>query len=234
MNIISVNKKRKIKDYFLNHEFPFMYLNFFKWKFIDMYRHKKYGVIPHLFGVRCITGMYGQGKTMAMTYLALKYRKKFGNDIYICSNFGLGIQDFEFDNIDLLTMQFDKPILYFWDEVQNDFPSSDKNFPRSVRQALSLNRKGHGKMIFWASQDHELVHKTIRRLTIEYGLVKTLGGRLTRLKWFYDYDYQKLFEENDIEKKMKIHPFKRESFVQSDYIRSLYNSYGWDNGEKIV
>ena len=88
-------------------------------------------------------------------------------------------------------------------------------------------------MFYWASQDHELVHKTIRRLTIEYGLVKTLFGRFTRVKWYHDYDYQRLFEENSIEKKIKIKPFKRDKFVQTDYLRSMYNSFSWDNGEKL-
>lgn len=210
-----------------------MILDFIKWKFIDLWRAKKYGIKPHLYGVRCITGMYGCGKTVTMSKIALDYRKKFGKDIYICTNFGLGIQDFPFTNIKQTIKQYDKPILFFWDEVQNDFPAQEKNFPKEVRQALTLNRKGNGKMFFWASQDHELVHKTIRRLTIEYGHVKTLFGRYTRVRWYLDYDYRALFEEVDVNKKMKIRPFKVDKFIQTDYIRSLYNSFGWDNGEKL-
>ena len=225
---------RKFKNYLLSHESKFLYINFIKWKLIDLYRFKRNHQKKHLYGVRCFTGMYGQGKTMAMTYYAKKLRDKYGDSIYITSNYGLSFQDFPFNDIKLLTRQFDKPIVYFWDEVQNDFPSTEKNFPRDVRQALTLNRKGHGKMIYWASQDHELVHKTIRRLTIEYCWVKTLSGRLTRCKWFYKDDYQLLFDENDVDKKMKIHPFKKESFVQTDYIRNCYNSFGWDNGEELI
>ena len=222
--------RRKIKEI----NFKPMILDFIKWKFIDLWRAKKYGIKPHLYGVRCITGMYGCGKTVTMTKLALDYRKKYGNDIYICTNFGLGIQDFAFTSIKQTVKQYDKPILFFWDEVQNDFPAQEKNFPKEVRQALTLNRKGNGKMFFWASQDHELVHKTIRRLTIEYGHVKTILGRYTRVRWYFDYDYRALFEEVDINKKIKIRPFKVDKFIQTDYIRSLYNSFGWDNGEKLA
>lgn len=210
-----------------------LFLDLIKWKLIDLRRSIKYGSKPHLYGVRCVTGMYGCGKTMTMSKIALDYRKKYGDSIYICSNFGFKLQDFAFNDINQLIVQYDKPIIFLWDEVQNDFPASEKNFPKEVRQALTLNRKGHGKMFYWASQDHELVHKTIRRLTIEYALVKTLFGRLTRVKWYKDYDYKVLFEENDINKKIKIHPFKREKFIQTDHIRSLYNSFGWDNGEKL-
>lgn len=228
--MISKNIIEKIKDI----HFKPMLLDLIKWKFIDLYRLIKYGRKVHLYGVRCITAMYGQGKTMSMTYLATQLRKKYGNSIYICSNYGLLIQDFAFESIEQLIKQYDKPVVYFWDEVQNDFPATEKVFPKSVRQALTLNRKGNGKMIYWASQDHELVHKTIRRLTIEYGETRTLFSRYTRIKWYRKDDYQRKFEELDINKKMKIHPFKKDKFIQTDKLRNLYNSFGWDNGEKIT
>lgn len=231
--LVKLNRTIERRDKIKTVVFKPMLFELFKWKFIDIRRSIKYGVKPHLYGVRCVTGMYGCGKTVTMTKLALDYRKKYGDKIYICTNFGLSIQDFSFNNVVQTCQQYDKPIIFMWDEVQNDFPATEKNFPKEIRQALTLNRKGNGKMFYWASQDHELVHKTIRRLTIEYALVKTLFGRLTRVKWYHDYDYKVLFEENDINKKIKIHPFRREKFVQTDYLRSLYNSFGWDNGEKL-
>jgi hypothetical protein len=170
---------------------------------------------------------------VSMTKIAVDLRNKHKDAIYICTNFGLAIQDFEFISISQTVEQYDKPIVFMWDEVQNEFPAQDKVFPKEVRQALSLNRKGNGKMFYWASQDHELVHKTIRRLTIEYGIVKTLFGRLTILKWYLDFDYQRLFDSTDIKNKIKIRPIKKIKFIQTDYIRNLYNSFGWDNGEKL-
>lgn len=226
-------EKFNFRKYLKETEFKPLLLDFIKWKLIDLYRNKKNGKEIHLFGIRCVTGMYGQGKTMAMSKIALDYRKKYGNDIYICSNYGLLIQDFAFTNINQLLEVYDKPIIFFWDEVQNDFPSNNKEFNPDVRRALTLNRKGKGKMFYWASQDHELVAKTIRRLTIEYGQVRTILGRYTKVKWYLAYDYQKLFNQIDVTKKMKIHPFKTLKFIQSDYIRGLYDSYAWDNGEKI-
>lgn len=230
--LVKLNKKIEFREKIKNKNFPFL-LDLIKWKLIDIRRSIKYGTKPHLYGVRCITGMYGCGKTVTMTKLALDFRNKYGDKIYICTNFGLSIQDFPFVDVKQTCEQYDKPIIFMWDEVQNDFPATDKVFPKEIRQALTLNRKGNGKMFYWASQDHELVHKTIRRLTIEYALVKTLFGRLTRVKWYYDFDYKVLFEENDINKKIKIKPFKRDKFIQTDYVRSLYNSFAWDNGEKL-
>jgi hypothetical protein len=224
-----MNWKSKLK----NKEFKNIIIELIKWKIIDIYRAKKYGKALHLYGVRCITGMYGCGKTVSMTKIAVDLRNKHKDAIYICTNFGLSIHDFEFISISQTVEQYDKPIVFMWDEVQNEFPAQDKVFPKEVRQALSLNRKGNGKMFYWASQDHELVHKTIRRLTIEYGIVKTLFGRLTILKWYLDFDYQRLFDSTDIKNKIKIRPIKKIKFIQTDYIRNLYNSFGWDNGEKL-
>ena len=170
---------------------------------------------------------------MTMTKIAKDYREKYGDKIYICSNFGLLIQDFAYDSLTQLKQQYDKPIIFFWDEVQNDFPATEKVFPKEVRQALSLNRKGNGKMFYWASQDHELVHKTVRRLTIEYGVTRTIMGRYTKVRWYLSDDYIAIYEEKDIQKKMKLRPMRVDKFIQSDYLRSLYNSFGWDNGEKI-
>lgn len=226
--------KQKLFNKIKEINFKPILIDLIKWKIIDSRRVKKYGVKPHLFGIRCITGMYGCGKTVTMTKLALDYRKKYGDEIYICTNFNLSIQDFAFTNINQTVKQYSKPIIYFWDEVQNDFPAQEKVFPKEIRQALTLNRKGNGKMFYWSSQDHELVHKTIRRLTIEYGLVKTIFGRLTKIKWYKDYDYQRLFEENNLDKKIKIRPFKREKFIQTDFLRLQFNSFGWDNGEKLA
>lgn len=225
--------KRKFKDFILNHDFKIKIIDFFKWKLVDIYRFFKYKPEPHLFGIYCITGMYGCGKTVTMSKIALDFRNKYKDKIYITTNFGFALQDFPFESISQLSQQFDKPIIYFWDEVQNEFPATDKVFSKEVRQALTLNRKGHGKRIYWASQDHELVHKTIRRLTIQYGMVKTFFGRFTRCKWFDDIDYQRYFMETDFNKRLKIHPRNRFSFIQSDYLRSLYNSFSWDNGEKL-
>ena len=88
-------------------------------------------------------------------------------------------------------------------------------------------------MFYWSSQDHELVHKTIRRLTIEYCLVKTFFGRYTVMRWFTALDYAYLFEQINWEKRLKIHAFKRRSFIQTDNLRELYNSFTMDNGEKL-
>lgn len=224
------NLKLKIK----NTKIKNLFIEFLKWKVIDIYRFFKYPRVIHLYGIRCIGGMYGMGKTMAMTKVAIDLRNKYKDNVYICSNYGLGIQDFPFTDVSQTCKIYDKPIVFFWDEVQNDFPAQDKVFPKDLRKALTLNRKGNGKMFYWASQDHELVHKTIRRLTIEFGDVRTFFKRYTIVKWYTKDDYQRLFNSIDINNKIKIRPLSKLKFIQDDFIREQYDSFAWDNGEKLV
>ena len=45
-----------------------------------------------------------------------------------------------------LLKEYDKPVVFAWDEVQNEFNSRDfKNFPVELLTLLTQNRKGHGK-----------------------------------------------------------------------------------------
>lgn len=229
MHIEWLKIKNKIKDT----EIPFKPLEFLKWKVIDIYRGFKGDKKIHLYGIRCIVGLYGAGKSVTMAYLSIKYRKKYGDKIYITSNFGLKTQDFAFTDLSQLTKNYDKPIIFLFDEAQMEFPSTERILPKPVRQALSLNRKGNGKMIYWASQDEELVHKGFRRMTIEYLQVKTLFKRWTRIRTYLAVDFEQQRNEIDVNKKRKIKPISRESFIQTDYIRSLYNSFSWDNGEEL-
>ena len=226
-----------VKKFLLDFEFPNVFLlkffNLLKWKLVDFYRFFHHKLDLHLYGVYCITGLYGCGKTVSMTYLANEYRNKYKDKILICTNFGFKNQDFPFISLRQLNYQYDRPIIYFFDEVQNIFPSSNRDFNPLVLEALTLNRKGHGKRVYWASQDHELVHKSFRRLTLKFGLVKTIFGRFTSLRWFNAIDYQRYFEQINYKKRLQLRASKRISFVQTDYLRSLYNSYGWDNGERV-
>lgn len=221
----------KIRDF----EFPLL-IEFFKWKLIDFYRAIKYRKDKklHLYGIHCITGMYGCGKSVSLSYIANKFRKKYKNQIYICSNYGLSIQDFPFEGEQDLIKNYDKPIIFLWDEVQNDFPSSDREFSKEVLRALTYNRKGNGKRIYWCSQDHELVHKTIRRLTVKTGFVRTISKRFTRIRWYLQEDFLELYQSPQVKKKMKIHPIFTEMFIQTDYIRGLYDSFDTDYQKSMI
>lgn len=204
---------------------------FMKWKLVDIYREikriiNKQEKKPHLYGIYGYFGLPGAGKTMAMVWQLEKYRKKYGDKVYIMTNFHYKGQDFEFRTWRDLLREYDKPLICAWDEVQNEFNSRDfKNFPVELLTLLTQNRKGNGKQILYTAQRWNRVDKVFRELT-HYAIdCSTVLGRLTRLKYYHWMDYENLQATNILDKKMKIKPVKVDSFVQSDYLRTLYDSY---------
>lgn len=238
-NILKSSLKKNLYDSFnenlVDQIFIMRLLGLIFWICLDIKRKLKgANNAIHLYGIYCIEGMYGCGKTTCLSKIGLDFRKKYGDKIYICSNYGFALEDFRFDNISMVGKIYDKPIVFLWDEVQNDFPATDRVFSIEVRKALTLNRKGNGKSFYWCSQDSELVHKTIRRLTIQTGRVRTLFHRFTKIRWYLQDDYLLYKSEINIEKRMKIHPIRVNKFLQTDYLRSLYNSFSYNNGEKLL
>ena len=204
---------------------------FVKWKIIDLYRNivrvlRKEEKKVHLYGIYGFFGLPGKGKTMAMVYLLNRYRKKYGDKIYIMTNFHYKDQDFEFKSWKDLLKEYDKPLICAWDEVQNEFNSRDfRNFPVELLTLLTQNRKGNGKQILYTAQRWNRVDKVFRELTHYAIECNTIAGRLTRLRYYHWEDYEQWHAANNVDIKMRIKPVKVESFVQSDELREMYDSY---------
>jgi len=204
---------------------------FIKWKIIDFYREivrilRKEEKKIHLYGIYGFFGLPGKGKTMAMVYILNKYRKKYGDRIYIMTNFHFKGQDFEFETWKDLLKEYDKPLVCAWDEVQNEFNSRDfRNFPVELLTLLTQNRKGNGKQILYTAQRWNRVDKVFRELTHYAIECNTIWGRLTRLRYYHWEDYEQLHDTTNVDIKMKIRPVRVESFVQSDELRDMYDSY---------
>ena len=180
----------------------------------------------HLYGIIGFFGLPGKGKTMALVHQLETYRKQYGDRIYITTNFNYKNQDFEFKTWKMLLQPYDKPIVVAWDEVQNEFNSRDfKTFPVTLLTLLTQNRKGNGIQILYTAQRYNRVDKVFRELSHWAVECSTLWGRLTRLKWYHWMDYEQLNQAVGVDLKMSIKPIKRESFIQTDTLRDLYDSY---------
>lgn len=200
----------------------------FYWKLKDLFnafKNRKEKQI-HLFGIYGFFGLPGQGKTLSMTAELMGLRKKYGNDIYIFTNYGFKQEDRPFDNWRMLLDTYDKPCVFAWDEVQNEFNSRDfKNFPIELLTLLTQNRKGHGKRIYYTAQRYSRVDKVFRELSFLVGDCRTILGRYTRVRWFDTEDYEMLQSTPDVNKRIKIKPRKVDKFIQTDEIRDNYDSY---------
>ena len=84
----------------------------------------------HLYGIYGYFGLPGRGKTMCMCHRLRELRRLYGDKIYIMTNFAYRDEDFAFHSWKQLLLDYDRPLVVAWDEVQNEFNSRDfKSFP---------------------------------------------------------------------------------------------------------
>lgn len=204
---------------------------FIYWKFVDLFREIKRVIMKeekpvHLYGIYGFFGLPGKGKTIGLTWELENLRKKYGDKIYITTNYFYENQDFPFTGWEMLLREYDKPLVVAWDEVQNEFTSRNfKSFPMELLTLLTQNRKGYGIRIIYSAQRYNRVDKVFRELTHQAVQCNTILGRYTKLRYYHWEDYEELNTQNIIDLKVKIRPIRVKRFVQSDYIRELYNSY---------
>ena len=206
-------------------------LQFIKWKYIDMKRFfnlRKQGIKQFKdFGLTLFTGRQGAGKTMTLVYEAERYRREFPN-LYIASNFG-----YVHENESLKSLA-DIPnsvlranelgcvgVLILWDEIQNDFDSFSK-VSKDVLRVITQQRKQSIK-ILGTSQVFTRVSKALREQTYEVVVCNTIMGRYTRGR-FFDAD-EFIHNIDRPEEKKQLHRLRKVSFIQTDDLRELYDSY---------
>lgn len=204
---------------------PFLF-RVLPWWCRDIYRYFKYPRKIHLYGIWLYCGLYGQGKTMALTEYLTRMRKKYGDKIYICTNYGFRDEDFKLTHWRDLLSDYDKPVIFGYDEIQNEFNSRDyQNFPFELVTMLTQNRKGNGKQIVGTAQRFGRVDKTIRELcTHVIECRRGYFGRVTKLRKYDVDDYEQFLHEIDVMKKRKI-PHSNYKFIQTDELRNAYDSF---------
>lgn len=206
-------------------QLPFL-IKVWYWLAKDIYKAFTQPKKVHLYGIWLYCGLYGQGKTMALTEYLTRMREKYGDKIYISTNYGFKGEDFPLNTWEDLLTEYDRPVIFGYDEIQNEFNSRDyRNFPYELVKLLTQNRKGHGKQIVGTAQRYGRVDKTIRELcTHVVECKKGWFGRVTKLKKYDVEDYEMFINEIDINKKRKI-PCQRYRFIQTDELRDAYDSF---------
>ena len=187
----------------------------------------------HIYGIRLICGLYGQGKTMALTQYLTSMREKHGDKIIIMTNYGFAYEDSPLSSWQQMLPEYDKPVIFGYDEIQNEFNSRDfKNFPPELLQLLTQNRKGNGKLIIGTAQRYGRVDKVFRELCSHVAECRTFLGRYTRVKWYDWADYEMLINTVDTRQKFKIKASSVIRFCQTDKLRNAYDSFQMLNSAK--
>jgi len=197
------------------------------WLFLDAYRAvKNRNKDKHLYGIWCFVGLPGAGKTMSLVNYLDTQRRKHGDKILIITNFYYSGQDAHLTGWNMIIQDYDRPVIFAWDELQNEFNSREyKKFPIPLVHELTQNRKGFGKQVVYTTQTFTSVDKNFRSLTNKVVDCRTYFGRLTSCRYFRREFYESMIESKSIDKKIRIKKQKVERFIQTDYLRSRYNSF---------
>lgn len=180
----------------------------------------------HIYGIYGYFGLPGKGKTMAMCNELKKLRKQYGDQIYIMTNFCYDDEDIVFSSWKDLLVEYDKPLIVAWDEVQNEFNSRDfKSFPISLLTLLTQVRKKNGIQILYTSQRWHFVDKNFRSLSFGCYECNTVMGCFTITRLYDPVDYDNLCSNSDYDRRRRIRPIRTDSFIQSDELRNCYDSY---------
>ncbi|ONI46234.1 hypothetical protein AN642_00700 [Epulopiscium sp. SCG-B10WGA-EpuloA2] len=120
----------------------------------------------------------------------------------------------------------DKPIIFGYDEIQNEFNSRDyNNFLYELLTLLTQNRKGHGKQIVCTAQRFCRVDKIYLENFEEVIECKTILSRYTVLRHYDLEDYEMLLKSSHVNNKIKKYVVFLKRFVQTDKLRNMYDSY---------
>ena len=199
-------------------------LEFLKWVCIDIYRTIKYGRGFREFGLTLYCGRQGAGKTIAIVEYLERMKVKYPKCM-IVTNFFYSGQDKAMESWrDLLELRNGTDgIIFAIDEIHLDWNSNDwKDFPENLLTEVCQQRKQRIKIVA-SSQVYTRVVKQLREQAFDVVESRTLLGRWTFQRCFDAEDYNSVIDS--VDKKNKMHRKWRRSFIQTDAIRQLYDTY---------
>lgn len=195
---------------------------FIKYKIYDI-KHFDKEEFPE-YGMTIYCGRQGGGKTTAMVEYLERMRKKYPKCL-IVTNFGYKYEHHAMSSWrDFFKYRNGKHgVIFAIDEFQNEYNSNDyRDFPEELLRQITQQRKQKIKIVA-TSQVFTRVVKQVREQCYEVVECATLAGRWTFTKCFDADDYNLAID--DIEKKHKIRRKWRKNFVQTNALRSTFDSY---------
>ena len=201
--------------------------HFIRWIYIDLYRHVKAGR-KHFreYGLTMYCGRQGGGKTISVVDYLERMRVKYPRAL-IFTNFGYLNQHAPLEGWQTLIEERSADgVIFAIDEIHSEFSSNAwKDFPPSLLREISQQRKQRVKIIATA-QVFKDVAVQLRRQCFDVVECRTLGGRWTFQRCFDAEDYNSFIESSSTpDRKFKIRRKYRRSFIQTDEIRELFDTY---------
>lgn len=227
MKMIAKNKKEKKEELFqvLHEQHLFVKLwNFLRYLFVDRKLQKEDGKFRD-FALDCYVGEQGSGKSVSMTERLEQIRRDYP-EVKIMTNFGYSHEHEPLtDWQQLIDCRSPEGIVFAIDEIQNEFDKYDtRNFNLDILKVVTQQRK-QGIKILATSQVFTSVSKPLREQCYTVIECHTLAGRWTFQRAFDAREYNYFVDNPNPEKRDKIRRKWTKNFVQSDKVRTIYDSY---------
>ena len=227
------NKIYKIAKKIENIKIPYLDLFLIRWfcKLLDFMRWKLYDFLIFLitgpqfslFGVTCFCGKQGSGKTIGVVREVERLKELYPKSI-VCTNIDYINQDVRLTSwLQLLELRNGKDgVIFVIDEVQNQGLDWTK-FPDTLMRVITQQRKQNIK-IFLTAQVYKTVVIQLRRQCFDVVECKTFFGRWTTYKCYDAEEYNNVIDNPTPEKKIKLPKKYKDSFIQDNNIRNLYDT----------
>lgn len=197
----------------------------FRWILVDfLTRKERAGLFPD-FGFTFYVGRQGGGKTISMIDYLKRMKMRYPNCV-IVANFNCDYSDYYMkDWRDILNIRNGTDgVIFAIDEIHSEYSSASwKDVPENLLSEISQQRKQRVKIIA-SAQYYGRIAKPLREQAFSVVTCKTsFLGRLTSCE-VYDADlYARSLDSNASTAKLK--PFHKYSFIQSNTLRSCYDTY---------
>ena len=178
------------------------------------------------YGLTCFVGRQGGGKTISMVEY-LDRMKELYPDAIVVTNFNYTKQDMPFTSWRQFTEVRNglKGVIFAIDELQNEYNSNNwKDFPEDLLSVVTMQRKQRIKIVA-TTQVFTRVVKQLREQCYEVVECKTCLGRWTKQKCYDADDYNYIIDNPTPERKFRTRKKWKYSFVQSNFVRQLFDSY---------
>lgn len=223
--------KYRINPFRLNAEklqsvsIKFKYYDLLRWLLVDFLERNKHKGEFKEYGFTFYTGRQGTGKTMSMVHYLEEIKKECPNCI-IVTNFGYANADYIMqDWRDILTIRNGEDgVIFAIDEIHSEYSAASwKDVPEDLLSEVSQQRKQRVKIVATA-QFFTRVAKPLREQAATVVACNTFAGRFTKNREYDALQYAMIIDNPNIADK-KLRPISKCSFVQSNGIRSCYDTY---------
>ena len=203
-----------------------MLLDLIRWLVYDLLYTIINGKVFKPYGLTCFVGRQGGGKTISMVAYLDRMKELYPSSIVV-TNFNYTKQDIPFTSWRQFTEVRNglNGVIFAIDELQNEYNSNNwKDFPEDLLSVVTMQRKQRIKIVA-TSQVFTRVVKQLREQCYEVVECKTFFGRWTKQKCYDADDYNYIIDNPTPERRFKTRKKWKYSFVQSNFIRNLFDSY---------